>query len=97
MGTRTFNGHEVAFLTGHDEDGDQDRVIHTDKLGRRSDGYEHDRVVVRHPDGKLYQFVFRHDPEHGILPCREWPAEVTEAVEVEAVEVVTIVYKVKES
>lgn len=92
--TRTFNGHEVAFLMGWTEDSKYERefVVHSEKLGRRSDGYEYDRVVVKHPDGKLYQFEVAYDDEHGIIPCRERPKELTAAIEVEAVEVVTTSY-----
>lgn len=93
--TRSFNGHEVAFLMGWAEGHDRDFVLHREVLGRRSDGYEHAQVVVEHPDGKLYQFEVRYDDEHGIIPCLSRPNELTEAVEVEAVEVVTTVYRPK--
>lgn len=92
---RQFNGNEVSFLLGWNEDSKRDLVVHREKLGRRHDGYEHDRVVVRHPDGKLYQFEVAYDDEHGIVPCREWPNQLTEAIEVEPVETVAITYKVK--
>jgi hypothetical protein len=92
---RQFNGKEVAFLMGWRDDSRRDFVVHSEKLGRRNDGYEYDRVVVKHPDGKLYQFEVAYDDEHGIMPCIEDPDELTEAVEVEPVETVTIIYKAK--
>jgi|SRR5271154_6726962 len=95
MPTRQFNGREVAFLMGWTADNERAFVVHSEKLGRRSDGYEHDRVVVKHPDGKLYQFEVAYDDEHGIMPCREWPDQMTEAIEVEPVEVVTTTYRPK--
>lgn len=99
MSTRQFNGHEVAFLMGWNEDAklEQSLVVHSEKLGRRSDGYEYDRVVVKHPDGKFYQFEVGYDTEHGITPCTEWPDDMTEAIEVEPVETVTIAYRPKKA
>jgi hypothetical protein len=94
---RQFNGHEVAFLMGWTEGHDKDFTVEREVLGRRSDGYEHARVIVQHPDGNLYQFVVRYDDEHGIIPCREWPNELTEADEVEAFDVVITKYRIKES
>ncbi len=82
---------------GWDEDSpDNSRVLHEEKLGRRPDGYEYSRIVAKHPDGKLYQFEVAYDDEHGITPCKEWPAALTEAVEVEAIETVTLTYRVKQ-
>jgi hypothetical protein len=95
MPKRQFNGNEVAFLMGWSEDSKRDFVLHSEKLGRRDDGYDYDRVVVKHPDGKLYQFEVAYDTEHGITPCTEDPDEMTEAIEVEPVETVTVTYKVK--
>ncbi len=96
MTKRQFNGHEVSFLMGWSEKSDRDFVVQREVLGHRDDGYEHARVVVAHPDGKLYQFEVAYDQEHGILPCHEWPNDLTEAIEVEAVEVVITSYRVKE-
>jgi len=90
---REFNGHEVAFLMGWSEDRKRDFVLASEKLGRRDDGYEYSRVVIKHPDGKLYQFEVAYDTEHGITPCTDDPDEMTEAIEVEPVETVTITYR----
>jgi hypothetical protein len=95
IATRQFNGNEVAFLMGWAEDSKHDFVVHREKLGRRHDGYEYDQVVVKHPDGKLYQFEVAYDDEHGIIPCCERPNDLIPAIEVEPVEVVTIAYRPK--
>ena len=93
---RHFNGHEVAFLMGWREDSKSDCVVQREHLGRRQDGYEHARVVVKHPDGKLYQFEVVYNDEYGIFPCIERPNEVTVGVEVEPVETVMIRYEPKD-
>lgn len=92
---RQFNGHEVAFLMGWAEGHDKDYTVHRQELGVR-DGYSNVRVVVEHPDGKLYQFVVQYDDEHGIYPCLERPNELTDVVEVEAVQVMRTIYRVKD-
>lgn len=95
MPSRQFNGREVAFLTGNDDDESPSRVVHSEKLGVEHDGYEVERVVVKHPDGRFYQFDFKYEREHGIMPCREWPDELTEAIEVEPVAKKITTYKPK--
>lgn len=97
MPRRTFNGHEIAFLMGMDEDHPKNFVVARRAKSTRNN-YQCDEVVVKHPDGKLYQFDFLYNDEHGIYPCCEWPNGTlgsAEAIEVEPVEVVTITYRPK--
>lgn len=92
MPKRMFNGHEIDFLMGRDEDNPYEGVIYEKELGMGDGGYQEKKVVVKHPDGKLYSFVFLYDSEHGIYPTSEHPEDLVEAVEVKAVETKTYKY-----
>jgi hypothetical protein len=92
MGQRHFNGHEVAFLLGIDEDGSKDRTVASTNQGVNSSGYEVETKVVKHPDGKFYEFAYESNREHGIVACLEHPNDLIEAHEVVAEEIKIVKY-----
>ncbi len=77
---------------GLDEEKPYDGILEEEELGENN-GYEESLVVVKHPDGKLYQFIFQDNTEHGVTPCREWPEKEIEAYEVRPVEQVIVSYE----
>ena len=87
--TRQFNGHEASFLI-------KGFVVHREPLRGLDGGYEQERVVVKHPDGKFYRFIHRFSSEHGIDPWEEHPDALVEAVEVVAKTISKVVYVPKE-
>lgn len=92
MATRTFNGREIEWLMGNDEDHPHDSIVETTPVGGTDGGYQMKDVVVKHPDGKLYQFTYYYDDEHGMNWSSEDPDMLFEAVEVEAVPTTTYKY-----
>ena len=89
---KKFNGQEVAFLMGLDEENPYDGILEEEELGENN-GYEERLVVVKHPDGKLYQFAFEYNTEHGVCPYSEWPQKEIEAYEVRPVEKIIVSYE----
>lgn len=88
---KKFNGKEVAFLMGLDEENPYEGILEETETGvNGGSGYEERLVVVKHPDGKLYRFIFESNTEHGITPCTEWPEQEIEVWEVRAVEKIIV-------
>lgn len=92
MAIRKFNGKEIEWLMGNDEDNPFSGVVQTTPVEGTCDGYQMKEVIVKHPDGKLYRFTYCYDSEHGITPTTERPEQEFEAVEVQAVPTTTYKY-----
>jgi len=92
MATRNFNGREIEWLMGNDEDSPFDGIVHTEPLEGTDGGYQMKDVVVRHPDGKFYKFTYYYDDDHGMTRSHEDPGGTFEATEVKRVEVTTYRY-----
>lgn len=92
MPKRQFNGREIEWLMGHDEDNPYDGIVQETPLEGTDGGYQTKSVVAKHPDGKLYRFTYYYDTDHGMTLSDEDPDRVFEAVEVKAVPVTTYKY-----
>jgi hypothetical protein len=94
--TRLFHPNELAFLMGHEiNDGDTGPsfVVYTKEIGRGLRGYSEQMVVIKHPNGKFYQFVYEYDSEHGMDMFSENLYKEIKAYEVEPCEKVVVTYK----
>jgi len=97
MSNKTFNGREIEWLMGNDEDNPFDGVVDETPLEGTDGGYQMKEVVVRHPDGKFYRFVYYYDDNHGMTLSHENPDGDFPAVEVERRVVKTYTYVPVES
>lgn len=92
MAARQFSGREIEFLMGKDEDNPYNGVVKSTPLEGTEAGYQMLEVVVKHPDGKLYQFIYYYNDDHGMNWSYEDPDRMFPATEVKAVETITYDY-----
>lgn len=70
---------------GVDEEGEEtsSRIVLSKPTGREDGGYQQYEIVIKHPNGKYYEFLHSYNSEHGIDLFRERPNDPIICFEVE--------------